>query len=152
VAELETDCCTPEALASCCEAENKAECCGSDHDSGCGCSAGPTETRLATSSATMVRETVREKYAAAARTVAAGAGPTCCSPADEGAYSDPRCTRRPRAPRIQRSMLRSVAASRPLSLTCTRARPFSTSVPARAPTCSSPPAGSVPPARRSAWT
>jgi SAM-dependent methyltransferase len=31
----------------------------------------------------VVRETVREKYAAAARTAAAGADTTCCSPADE---------------------------------------------------------------------
>ena len=83
MAELESTCCTPEAQSSCCEPENKAECCGADHEAGCGCSAGATKNTLATSSATVVRETVREKYAAAARTAAAGAGTTCCSPADD---------------------------------------------------------------------
>jgi arsenite methyltransferase len=82
VAELETNCCTPEAEANCCEPENKAECCGSEHDAGCGCSAGE-ETGPANASATVARETVRQKYAAAARSVAAGADTTCCSPADE---------------------------------------------------------------------
>jgi SAM-dependent methyltransferase len=38
-----------------------------------------------TASATTVRETVREKYAAAARIAAAGAHAVCCSPADEAA-------------------------------------------------------------------
>ncbi len=82
MAELgETTCCTPEAQASCCEPDTKAECCGSDHPAGCGCTTGATEPGLATLSASVVRDTVREKYAAAART-AAGADATCCSPAD----------------------------------------------------------------------
>jgi ubiquinone/menaquinone biosynthesis C-methylase UbiE len=83
VAELETTCCTPDAQTSCCEPEDKAECCRSEHDTGCGCSAGATETDVAASSATVVRETVREKYAAAARAAAAGADAACCSPADD---------------------------------------------------------------------
>jgi ArsR family transcriptional regulator len=79
VAELETICCTPEAQASCGEPENKAERCGSEHDAGCGCSAGEAETGPS-SSATVVRDTVREKYAAAARAVAAGADTACWQP------------------------------------------------------------------------
>jgi SAM-dependent methyltransferase len=87
VAELDTECCTQVAQTSCCEPEDKAECCGTEHDTGCGCSAGAPETDLARASATAVRETVREKYAAAARTAAArtaadGAAIVCCSPAD----------------------------------------------------------------------
>jgi arsenite methyltransferase len=81
VAELETTCCSSEAQASCCEPESKDECCGSKQDRGCGCSADATEPGLATASASVVRETVREKYAAAARTAAAG-DTACCSPAD----------------------------------------------------------------------
>jgi ubiquinone/menaquinone biosynthesis C-methylase UbiE len=83
MAHLESNCCVPEAQASCCEPEEKADCCGSEHDAGCECSAGATEAGLETSSAAAVRETVREKYAAAARAAARGAGTTCCSPADE---------------------------------------------------------------------
>jgi arsenite methyltransferase len=79
MAELETDCCTPEAQASCCEPDDKAECCGSEQDPGCGCSAGAAAITPTTPSATAVRETVREKYAAAARVAGAGAGTTCCS-------------------------------------------------------------------------
>jgi arsenite methyltransferase len=78
MAELETDCCTPAAQTSCCEPERKAECCGEHHDAVCGCDAGadlpPTGDAL--------RETVSEKYAAAARAAAAGST-GCCSPADE---------------------------------------------------------------------
>ena len=66
MAELST-CCAPEAQATCCEAADKADCCG--HGDGCGCSAGRHD----------VRETVRERYAAAAR--AAGDGRGCgCGP------------------------------------------------------------------------
>jgi protein-L-isoaspartate O-methyltransferase len=68
---------------SCCEPENKAECCGSGQDADCGCSADAAAITPTTASATAVRETVREKYAAAARTVAAGADAACCSSADE---------------------------------------------------------------------
>ena len=85
MAELETTCCASGAKASCCEPERKADCCGSDRDTDCGCSAGAAETGRATASASEVRETVREKYAAAARTAAAGTHGVCCSPADEAA-------------------------------------------------------------------
>lgn len=76
-------CCGTEAQASCCEPAAKEDCCGSATDSGgCGCDAG----RLA--AADDIRETVRAKYAAAARQ-AADAGSWCCEagfdPADTGA-------------------------------------------------------------------
>ena len=60
MAELNTTCCTSEAQATCCEPEDKADCRG--HGDGCGCSAGgsPSEQE-------QVRETVRERYAAAAK-------------------------------------------------------------------------------------
>ena len=83
MAELETTCCTPDAQNSCCEPEAKTACCDSQHPTGCGCSAGGAEISRASASTTAVRETVREKYAAAARTSAAGADTTCCSPADK---------------------------------------------------------------------
>ena len=57
MAEL-TTCCAPEAQATCCEPTEKTACCG---DGSCGCSAGSGD----------VRERVRERYAAAARDVAA---------------------------------------------------------------------------------
>jgi arsenite methyltransferase len=66
MAELNT-CCAPQAQATCCEPEDKADCCA--HGDGCGCAAGRPD----------VRETVRERYAAAAR--AAGEGQACgCGP------------------------------------------------------------------------
>jgi ubiquinone/menaquinone biosynthesis C-methylase UbiE len=83
MAELNTDCCTPEAQNSCCEPEDKAGCCG--RAGGCGC-APDTSTVAAPSTATatveQVRDTVREKYAAAARAAAAQPGSACCTPAD----------------------------------------------------------------------
>jgi arsenite methyltransferase len=79
VAELATNCCTPEAQTTCCEPQEKSECCGSQHQAGCGCSAGIPETAPSTA----VRETVRAKYAAAARAAAAGADAACCTPADD---------------------------------------------------------------------
>jgi ubiquinone/menaquinone biosynthesis C-methylase UbiE len=78
MAELETDCCPPATQASCCEPDSKAGCCGDRHGDGCGCAAGATPTRPGDA----LRETVREKYAAAARAAAEGNG-GCCSPADE---------------------------------------------------------------------
>jgi SAM-dependent methyltransferase len=60
MAEL-TTCCTPTEQATCCEPSEKASCCGTAAAGGsCGCSAG--EAR-----APDIRETVRERYAAAAR-------------------------------------------------------------------------------------
>jgi arsenite methyltransferase len=66
MAELTTDpCCSTDAQASCCEPKAKDECCGTAAAGGsCGCSEGHDD----------VREAVRERYAAAARAVATGAG------------------------------------------------------------------------------
>ncbi len=64
-------CCAPAAQTTCCEPSAKAECCDPSHGEGCGCAAGTTD----------IRETVRERYAAAAvqvTTTDPGAG--CCAP------------------------------------------------------------------------
>ncbi len=67
-------CCSTEAQAACCEPAEKATCCGETARSGaCGCSA----TR-AGASPEDVRETVREKYAAAARAAAEEQAASCC--------------------------------------------------------------------------
>jgi len=78
MAELSTEattssCCSTEAQASCCEPSEKGACCGTSAAGGsCGCSAGASDD---------IRETVRERYAAAARSVAAQSESTsCCSP------------------------------------------------------------------------
>ncbi len=95
---------------------------------------------MAELSDTDLRETVRRRYAAAALGDDAGCG---CGPArtDDGAagevfggalYGEDDAGRFRRRP----SALRSAAASRPRSPTCTRARPCSTSAPAVAPTSS----------------
>jgi arsenite methyltransferase len=81
MAELESRCCTPAAQATCCEPAEKASCCGDSHGASCGCAAGAGGVVSAT--ALQVRETVREKYAAAARAAAAGSAAGCCSPADQ---------------------------------------------------------------------
>jgi SAM-dependent methyltransferase len=69
MAELSSDCCTPIVQATCCDSADKAQCCdpAAHAEGSCGCSAGQTGD---------VRETVRERYAAAARAAAAGA--SCC--------------------------------------------------------------------------
>jgi arsenite methyltransferase len=59
MAELEAACCTTEAQETCCEPEAKDECCATD--GACGCPAG------AHADTVQLRETVRERYAAAAR-------------------------------------------------------------------------------------
>ena len=70
-------CCAPDAQASCCEPSEKAACCETSAAGGsCGCAAGQPAT-----DADSLRETVRERYAAAALattdpTAAAG----CCGP------------------------------------------------------------------------
>ena len=75
MAELTTDpaatpaatssCCSSEAQSSCCEPSEKDACCGEiAAGASCGCSAGQAEDPA------NIRETVREKYAAAARAVA----------------------------------------------------------------------------------
>jgi len=76
MAELEHQCCTPAAQEACCAPDDKAACCGESHSTGCGCGA-------ATSTVVEVRETVREKYAAAARAAAHDSAGGCCSPADQ---------------------------------------------------------------------
>jgi arsenite methyltransferase len=82
MAELESQCCTPAAQETCCEPDDKAACCGGSHRNGCGCAAGPVPSTVVE-----VRETVREKYAAAARAAAQGSAGRCCSPADQtGAF------------------------------------------------------------------
>ena len=83
MAQLNTACCTPAAQETCCEPSEKASCCGASHDDGCGCSAGSVQTPTITATATVaqVRETVRERYAAAA--IAAASGRACCGPADD---------------------------------------------------------------------
>jgi SAM-dependent methyltransferase len=81
-----SSCCSPETQSSCCEPSDKDACCGSAAVGGsCGCSAGQPETVPA--AAEDIRETVRSKYAAAARQ-AADADSWCCDagfdPADTG--------------------------------------------------------------------
>ncbi|MGB0097822.1 MAG: arsenite efflux transporter metallochaperone ArsD [Solirubrobacteraceae bacterium] len=83
MAELRTDptptsgCCAPEAQADCCQPADKDACCGTAAAGGsCGCSAGE-----ATGGSEDIRETVREKYAAAARAVTEQQSSTsCCGP------------------------------------------------------------------------
>ncbi|HZU59425.1 MAG TPA: arsenite methyltransferase [Solirubrobacteraceae bacterium] len=76
-ADTSPSCCSPEVQSSCCERSEKADCCGSAASQGtCGCAAGesPEETQD-------IRETVREKYAAAARAVAEQqSSESCCGP------------------------------------------------------------------------
>ena len=76
MAEL-TQCCAPEAQQTCCEPSAKAACCETGAaGASCGCAAG--QTTIATGGDAL-RETVRERYAAAAR---AGSDPAgCCDPA-----------------------------------------------------------------------
>jgi SAM-dependent methyltransferase len=72
-----SDCCSPTAQESCCEPTEKAACCDTSAAGGsCGCAAGQT----ATVSADELRETVRERYAAAAlRTSDPVAAAGCCA-------------------------------------------------------------------------
>ena len=94
MAELTTEpetssCCSPAAQETCCEPSEKSACCGTSAAGGsCGCSAGQAAEPVQD-----IRETVREKYAAAAR--AAKEGASCCgSVADDsgvfgtGLYSE----------------------------------------------------------------
>jgi arsenite methyltransferase len=61
-AERETVCCAPEEEAACCEPAQKSDCCGED-GADCGCA--PSRAERPDDEA--LRETVRERYAAAAR-------------------------------------------------------------------------------------
>ena len=75
-------CCGPETQASCCEPSEKEDCCGSSAAIGsCGCSDGQTAPVAAPAGSEDIRETVREKYAAAAKAVAEQqASGSCCGP------------------------------------------------------------------------
>ena len=75
-------CCATEAQATCCEPSDKASCCGTAAAGGlCGCSAGETTEPEAQAATGDIRETVRAKYAAAARAVAEqSATGSCCGP------------------------------------------------------------------------
>jgi arsenite methyltransferase len=75
MAELTNQCCTTEAQTTCCDPADKDACCGDQHAPGCGCALG--------AEAPDIRETVRVKYAEAARAGAAGMLDGC-SPADQG--------------------------------------------------------------------
>jgi arsenite methyltransferase len=76
MAEVTSSCCSTDAQATCCEPSEKASCCGTSAAGGsCGCSAGEPQD---------IRETVRDRYAAAARTAAAQpASPIALAEADE---------------------------------------------------------------------
>jgi arsenite methyltransferase len=67
-----SECCSTEAQADCCEPAEKDGCC-SPGSSSCGCSAGQNDA------AEGVREAVRARYAAAAKTVEADAAGCCGS-------------------------------------------------------------------------
>jgi SAM-dependent methyltransferase len=69
-----SECCAPEVQQTCCEPTDKEGCCGTSAAGGnCGCSAGQQA-----SSPESVREIVRARYAAAARSADAGQA-SCCS-------------------------------------------------------------------------
>ena len=89
MAELTTppasSCCSTETQASCCEPAAKEACCDTAAPAGsCGCSAGQETVRAAAD----IRETVREKYAAAARTAAVEPSRSCCGVATTDATGD----------------------------------------------------------------
>jgi SAM-dependent methyltransferase len=64
-----TNCCSPAAQETCCEPDAKADCCDTGAGGGsCGCTAGRAE----------LRETVRERYAAAALRVSGDEPSSCC--------------------------------------------------------------------------
>ena len=87
MAELTNECCSPQDKETCCEPSEKASCCGESHRDGCGCSAGSVPTVAVTATVEQVRETVRQRYAAAAVAVAAASGAACCDPTgDAGVF------------------------------------------------------------------
>jgi arsenite methyltransferase len=77
MAELErapaARCCSSAAQESCCRAEAKSECCPDAASGTCGCAEGESRTDK-------VQEVVRERYAAAARSVSWGGQVACCGP------------------------------------------------------------------------
>jgi arsenite methyltransferase len=76
-----SSCCSTEAQSTCCEPSDKAECCGTEAtaDGDCGCSAGQSTETAEPAAEADIRETVREKYTAAARRMAEQ-GSSCCGP------------------------------------------------------------------------
>ena len=83
IAPETSSCCSPSAQETCCEPSEKGACCGASAAGGsCGCSAG-----RAPAPAADIRETVREKYAAAARRAAEAPTGSCgCGPADDAVF------------------------------------------------------------------
>jgi arsenite methyltransferase len=88
MAELTTttdtpSCCSTAAQDTCCEPSEKSACCGASAAGGsCGCSAGQ-----ATEPVQDIRETVRERYAAAARAAAEQPAASCgCGPASDDVF------------------------------------------------------------------
>jgi arsenite methyltransferase len=76
-----SSCCSTEAQTTCCEPSEKAECCGTAAAGGtCGCSEGKESEVASATGAQNIRETVREKYAAAARAAAEQGSGSCCGP------------------------------------------------------------------------
>jgi arsenite methyltransferase len=76
-----SSCCSTEAQATCCEPSEKADCCGTAAAGGsCGCSAGKETEVASAGSPHDIRETVREKYTAAARVAADQGSGSCCAP------------------------------------------------------------------------
>ena len=76
-------CCSPAAQQACCDPSEKDACCGTSAAGGaCGCSAGAKAAPAAD-----IRETVREKYAAAARLAAEQPKASCgCGPAGDSVF------------------------------------------------------------------
>ncbi|HEY7830590.1 MAG TPA: arsenite methyltransferase [Solirubrobacteraceae bacterium] len=72
VADTSADsCCAPAQQSTCCEPSTKTDCCG--HGESCGCDAGTSD----------IRESVRERYAAAATQVTTtDPGSGCCAPSE----------------------------------------------------------------------
>jgi arsenite methyltransferase len=85
VAEVTYGCCAPTRQSDCCEPDEKSSCCGDPHDQSCGCPAGEESAPPDASTPTVerVRETVRAKYAAAARATGSSEVASCCAPADQ---------------------------------------------------------------------
>jgi arsenite methyltransferase len=74
-----SSCCAPEAQSTCCEPSEKQACCGtSAADGSCGCSAA---SKTGATPEPDIRETVRDRYAAAARAIAETQATSCgCGP------------------------------------------------------------------------
>ena len=79
MAELNADpCCSTDAQAACCEPSDKASCCGTSAAGGtCGCSAGQAPD---------IRESVRERYAGAARRAAGRSTALLAEPDEAGIF------------------------------------------------------------------